>query len=100
MLGIIGRLSKKDYYSGQFAGANVEVPVGKDIEYLQYRAEGTCFVRIDRQVIDADPCPAQDAEHFRAGAEPVVQWWIHLTGTHVGWVEVTDETLTQVDREG
>jgi hypothetical protein len=99
MLGSIRRLSREDYYHGQFADANVAVSVGKEIEYLQYRAEGACFVRIDKEVIDADPCPAQDEEHFRAGPEPVVEWWIHLTGTHVGWIEVTEDTLTQASRE-
>ena len=99
LLGTTSRVSTKDYYSGRFASGNVAVSVGKDIEYLQYRAEGTCFVRVDKEVIDADPCPAQDSQHFQAGAKPVVEWWIHLTGARVGWIEVTETTLKQVDRE-
>jgi hypothetical protein len=99
LLGTISRLSTEDYYSGRYASGNVAVSAGKDVEYLQYRAEGSCFVRVDREVIDAAPCPAQDSQHFRAGAEPVVEWWIHLTGTRVGWIEGTETTLEQVDRE-
>lgn len=97
-LGTISRLSKEDYYSERFAAAKVPVPAGKQIEYLQYRAEGTCFVRVDSVVIDADPCPANDSQRFRADTKPVVEWWIRLTGTHVGWIEVTDKTLKQVER--
>ncbi len=56
-LGPIVRLSRNDYYSGKFPAAAVPVTAGELIEYLQCRAEGTCFVRIRGDVIDAGPCP-------------------------------------------
>lgn len=99
LLGTVRRLSTDDYYSGRFASGTVAVSVGQDIEYLQYRAEGTCFVRVANQVIDAESCPAQDSQHFRADSEPVVEWWIHLAGARAGWIEVTETTVEQVDRE-
>src|SRR6185436_9985217 len=99
LLGTVRRLSIDDYYSGRFAPGKVAVSVGQDIEYFQYRAEGTCFVRVVNEVIDADPCPAQDSQHFRTDTQPVVEWWIHLVGDRAGWIEVRETTVRQVDRE-
>ena len=46
-------------------------------EYLQYRAEGTCFIRIERRVIDAD-CPAYMKSMFKVEIEPKTELWIHV----------------------
>jgi hypothetical protein len=43
----------------------VGVRASESIEYLQYRAEGTCFVRIADAVIDASPCPTEKKGEFR-----------------------------------
>ena len=74
---------------------------GLNIEYLQYRAEGTCFVRLSGVVIDADPCPINDKAMFRLETEPKIEWWIHvvLPDNSVGWLLVTDSRVKLVDRE-
>ena len=102
MLGDIRRLSETDYYSDKFADTSVNVMVGDTVEYLQYRAEGTCFVRIAGKTVDADPCPAEDLGHFRLDVKPMIEWWIHITttGTPAGWLLVTDATVQEIDREG
>ncbi len=100
-LGTIERLSREDYYKGKFSPAMVDVQPGAIIEYLQYRAEGTCFVRSGKTVIDADPCPANDKSRVRVEVEPKTEWWIHavLPGASGGWVLVTDSNLKLVKRE-
>jgi hypothetical protein len=101
-LGGISRLSKPDYYSGKFGPARVDVAPGDTIEYLQYRAEGTCFVRIAGAVIDADPCPTQKKAEFTLVAEPVTEWWIQITvaGQSVGWLLITGSTAKVIGRKG
>jgi plastocyanin len=101
-LGGISRLSKSDYYSGKFGPARVDVAPGDTIEYLQYRAEGTCFVRIAGSVIDADPCPTQKKAEFTLVAEPATEWWIQITvaGKSAGWLLITGSTAKVIDRKG
>lgn len=56
MIGAVSRLSRDEYYLGKFSSASLAVQPGMTLEYLQYRAEGTCFIRTEGRVIDAD-CP-------------------------------------------
>ncbi len=95
MIGDLRRLSRSDYYSDRFRSANVEVPRGVSFEYLQYRAEGTCFVRIEGKVIDASPCPTIDKTTFKLEAEPKTELWIHVIvpGDSAGWLLVNESSL-------
>ena len=70
------------------------------LEYLQYRAEGSCFIRMEGGVIDADDCPANNKSLFKIEAEPTVESWIHvvLRGSS-GWLLVNDSGMKEVDRE-
>lgn len=88
------QLFSKDYYSGRFPNAKVGVAPGTTLEYLQYRAEGTCFVRIDKDVIDASPCPDIDKNGFKLEKEPKTELWIHLTVDSGGCV-IVDETAVK-----
>jgi hypothetical protein len=100
-LGSIRVLSRADYYSGKFPDTETKLNAGDFVEYLQYRAEGTCFVRIDGIVIDANPCPHANRDVFRLVAEPTVEWWIRLVNDDkpIGWLLLTDKTAKVVDRE-
>lgn len=100
-LGSIRALSRADYYSGNYPAAAVQVNAGDVVEYLQYRAEGTCFVRITGAVIDANPCPHDTRDRFRLVTEPEVEWWIRLVSDDrpLGWLLLTDKTAKVVDRE-
>jgi hypothetical protein len=100
-LGNITSLAKAQYYSAKFPPISVSVGAGVTIEYLQYRAEGTCFVRLDQHVIDAAPCPNQLPDQFQTRLEPTTEWWIHLTVSPraVGWVLVSPGTVKEIDRE-
>ena len=101
-LGNIATLSKADYYSGKFTRMSVDVKRGDSVEYLQYRAEGTCFVRIRSRVIDAALCPNQRPDQFQTTLEPITEWWIHVSAgqSAAGWVIVTAATLKEVERQG
>ena len=79
-----------------------DVPADTIIEYLQYRAEGTCFIRVGKTVIDADPCPAVDKSKARVEVEPRTEWWIRVVlpgGAPKGWVDAHDSALKLVTRE-
>jgi hypothetical protein len=99
-VGAVGRVSRPDYYSGKFGSARVAVKAGDRIEYLQYRAEGTCFVRSGGSVIEADPCPTGKPAEFRLEAKPVTEWWIQVIqdGKPRGWLLITDATAKVVAR--
>lgn len=101
ILGAIRFLSLESYYKGRFPTKAVECRQGDALEYLQYRAEGTCFVRIGGQVIDADPCPVQDERAFRVATKPETEWWIRmvLNDTPVGWLRVEDASIKLIDRQ-
>ena len=104
-LGPLQYLSRHQYYSDTFPVDTIDVGTGATIEYLMYRAEGTCFVRVDGNVIDAHYCPVGGYSVMGSdirpisGAElvrdPEVQWWLHLTldGERRGWALVEESTF-------
>jgi hypothetical protein len=99
-LGPPRRLTRDDYYSGRFQTVKRSVAAGDSVAYLQYRAEGTCFVLHDGTVIDASRCPTVSPDAFSLVREPATEWWIRLvpaTGS-AGWVMVSDRTVRVVER--
>jgi hypothetical protein len=99
-LGPISRLSREEYYRGRYPRGTVAVTRDSRVEYLQYRAEGTCFVRIDGEVIDADDCPALDNEAFTVVSEPRTEWWVRIRNDAkpLGWVLVDERRVKVVGR--
>jgi len=99
-LGPILHLSRDDYYSGGYATSSVPVAAGETIEYLQYRAEGTCFVRVHGDVIDADLCPLEDRKGFVLEAQPQTEWWIErlVNGRSQGWLLVDGKNVKESGR--
>ena len=100
LLGTIRSLSRDDYYSRSFGDTVLHISEGDTIEYLQYRAEGTCFVRMNGKVIDAQPCPNVQRSEFQLAREPALEWWIRvkIPDSRPGWVLVSDTTVTLVSR--
>jgi hypothetical protein len=100
MIGNVTSLSREDYHSDKFPQADIDVKSGASFDYLQYRAEASCFIRIAGKVIDTTPCPANDKTRFRVEMEPQVEWWIHVViGNSRGWALVSDSTVKDVGRE-
>lgn len=97
--GTITALSREAY---QADAPLVTLPVvpTSELLLLQYRAEGTCFVRLDSRVLEADPCPLFDTGAFQPGGEPTTEWWVRVTGGQHGggWVMVSDSTITLAGR--
>jgi hypothetical protein len=103
-LGSIFRLSREDYYSDRYTIGSLTVRAGEVIDYLQYRAEGSCLVRIRGEVIEADPCPdsvVDPIDRFELETEPQTEWWVQvlLEGQPNGWAlvdgrEVRDDGRT------
>ena len=99
MIGPVARLSAKDYSLNKFAQVRIEVRPGTNIEYLQYRAEGTCFVRIGSNVIDAEPCPTIEKSVFTVESEASTELWLHVAiGNSSGWLLVDGRSAKEVGR--
>jgi hypothetical protein len=95
--GSVTRLSVDQYYA-PFASVDIDVAPPATIEFLQYRAEGSCFVRVDGRVIDAEECPVMD-DKFRLESEPKTLWWIYVRGAESsGWLLLTDSSARVVKR--
>ena len=99
--GVRRHLTYEDYYSGDSENAALRVAPPLTIELLQHRAEGTCFVRMETRVINADPCPMFDSAAVKVEREPETRWWIRVRGQHGrnGWVVVSDGTAQVVRRQ-
>lgn len=97
--GDVVALSREVYHGG---APIVQLPVNpaSRLMLLQHRAEGTCFVRVDTRVLEADPCPMFDTGAFRPDGTPVTEWWIFASGgaRGGGWVLVSDSTVTVAGR--
>jgi hypothetical protein len=100
-LGDVKRLTLDRYYQSGVREISIPLATPGTIEYLQYRAEGTCFVRVEQRVIDAQPCPGFGRESVKVVREPVTRWWILTRGTRgvPGWLLVSDTTARPVRRE-
>jgi len=100
MLGDVRILARQRYYSDEFQRGGITLRPPATFEYLQDRAEGTCFVRVNGQVIDADVCPAHDDSVFRVTGTPQTQLWIRVAepGRPAGWLRVDDGAVRLVGR--
>ncbi|HEU4584603.1 MAG TPA: hypothetical protein VFR95_02590 [Gemmatimonadaceae bacterium] len=99
-LGAMHSLSRAGYYSDAFRDTIIALAPSERLEYLQPRAEGSCFVRIDGSVVEANPCPTHDSASFALSGEPALRWWVFARGDSVsGWLLVSDSTAKLVRRE-
>lgn len=100
-LGATRHLSLETYYGAARSEVSIPVVAPATIDLLQYRAEGTCFLRWEGRVIDAQPCPGFGKDSVQVVREPVTQWWIGVRGQGgtFGWVLVSDSTAQSVRRE-
>jgi hypothetical protein len=99
-LGDLRLLSRDRYYSDAFRDTTISLTPSERFEYLQPRAEGSCFVRIDGSVVEANPCPTHDSTSFRVSGEPELRWWILVSGGSArGWLLVSDSTAKVVRRD-
>ena len=100
-LGDVKRLTLDRYYQPNEAEVSIPIVAPETLEFLQYRAEGSCFVRVQGKVIDAQPCPGFGRESVSVIRDPVTRWWILVRGAGgaSGWILVSDTTARAVRRE-
>ncbi|HEU6452525.1 MAG TPA: hypothetical protein VFT57_13985 [Gemmatimonadaceae bacterium] len=99
-LGAVHVLSRDRYYSDAFHDTTIALTRSERFEYLQPRAEGSCFVSIDGSVVEANPCPTHDSASFALSGEPELRWWIFAASDSAsGWLLVSDSTAKVVRRE-
>jgi hypothetical protein len=99
-LGALHLLSRDGYYSDAFRDTSIALAPSERFEYLQPRAEGSCFIGIDGSVIEANPCPTHEPASFAVSGEPVLRWWIFARSDSAdGWLLVSDSTANVVRRE-
>jgi len=101
LLGATRHVTSDVYYKGEFPVSTLDFAVGTSINYLQFRAEGTCFIEVTGQVMDVDPCPTEDDGIFRFTRQPKTEWWIRVVqdGKPVGWVMVDEKIIKEGDRQ-
>jgi hypothetical protein len=93
-LGVVRLLSRAAYYEMPMPRDSFEFSPGDTIEFLQHRAEGSCFVRLGERVIDARRCPAIDPTTWTTLREPETELWFRLVvNGSAGWVPVSDSTI-------
>ena len=100
-LGNVRRLTLDRYYQPSAPETSTPISGADTIDFLQYRAEGTCFVRVKTDVIDAQPCPGFGPESVTTVRDPVTRWWVFVRGAAgaQGWIVVSDTTARAVRRE-
>ena len=100
VLGKVSRLTQRSYYATQHQRTMVPVDSTSRLEFLQHRAEGTCFVRLNGRVIDAEDCPAMNPIEFALEQKPVTRLWVRVVeGRRAGWLLVTDSTVRIAARQ-
>ena len=100
-LGSLTYLAKDDYYSDKFPTESYGLQAGAKIEFLQYRAEGSCFMRLGKNVIEVNDCPDLADPRFRALSKAEVLWWVRVIvgGKPRGWALVDGRALRESTRE-
>ncbi len=90
--GAVNAITRDTYYSGDIPRREWTLAAGDTLALLQHRAEGSCFVRVDHAVVEADPCPTGSPDAVRPLSEPVTEWWVHVDTPdgRSGWARVGD----------
>jgi hypothetical protein len=96
--GADSHVTRASYYSPR-PTTSLNIARGTTIELLQYRAEGSCFLRVAEQIFEADECPSP-GPLFEQSREPAVQHWLHLvrSGKPVGWLLIDDKMVRRLAR--
>lgn len=97
--GSIDFLSKNDYY-GKGTDTSINLKSGDTIEFLQYRAEGHGFFKMNGEILECDLSGFN--EKVTVISEPVTEWWIRVVNEKkesIGWVLINEKTVEFLDRE-
>ena len=85
-------ISRENYYESYAEYRDYTYEEGDAFEYLQYRAEGSGFIRWNGEILDAElPWAWGKDSSLRLQSEPEAEGWIQLLGTDrrpIGWLLV------------
>ncbi len=93
-------LSRTDYYRGSGKWETFRFSKRDTIEYLQYRAEGSAFLRMDGIVIEAE-LGAPESTALREIRSPQLELWIEVEdkdGNPLGWFRLKDDYVHRQTR--
>ena len=102
-LGQIDYLSSANYYEDGGELITLELEANDRLEYLQYRAEGSSFIRWQGLVLDVEYSPWLGSNRpLELVVEPVTEAWIRVESegdTGAGWILVDDAAVSGIDRK-
>ena len=103
-LGQTDYVSRSNYYDDGGEPIALRLQPNDRLEYLQYRAEGTGFIRWQGLVLDVEYLPWLESNlPLELIVGPVTEAWIRIeseSDVGTGWILVNDEeTLSEIDRE-
>jgi hypothetical protein len=99
-LGPTDYVSRSNYYDDGGEGVAVRFNAGDQLEYLQYRAEGTGFLRWQGLVLDSMLAWGDAEDALELVSEPVAESWVQVRDEdhqQSGWI-LADEFLDEVER--
>lgn len=86
-----------DAYYHQGMKKNIDLKSGDSLEYLQYRAEGECLIKLNGEVLAIPP-----HENIRIASEPLTEWWVLAVDKQkkpLGWILIDDKTVEFAKRQ-
>ena len=97
-------MSRANYYDDGGELVTLQLESSDRLEYLQYRAEGSGFIRWQGLVLDIEYLPWLGSNRpLELVVNPVNEAWIRVESESdmgMGWILVDeDETVSEVDRE-
>ncbi|NKB82656.1 MAG: hypothetical protein GKS05_12375 [Nitrospirales bacterium] len=103
-LGTTSYLSIEQYYAPEPVWQDLPYKANESFEYLQDRAEGTCFIRWKGMIVEIESCPwlgLSQAMDFDLLEEPVTEWWVRVTDDNnqpLGWLLIEEESVKFLPR--
>lgn len=99
--GTVDSLSRNDYY---FKGKQISIDLkeGDTIEYLQERAEGSCFIRYNGEIMAFDLLVYEFNNKLEIIREPETELWVRVIDGNkksLGWMLLDANTVKEIDRE-
>ena len=103
-LGLADYVSHSNYYEDEGELITLQIQPNDQLEYLQYRAEGSGFIRWQGLVLDVEYLPWLASDRpLELVADPVTEGWIRVraeSATPAGWILIDeDQTLIEIGRE-
>ena len=96
-------VSSANYYSDGGELITLKLEANDQLEYLQYRAEGSSFIRWQGLVLDVEDSPWLGSNRpLELVVEPVTEAWIQVASESdlaSGWTLVEDGAISEINRE-